>query len=163
MHRVTAEALVALGVGGVVLIVEGSPGVYPVLTPAKRQAPVVEGHLVLDVEAGLLSFLSVVIHGEVLDFGEVLAVHRAIEVDGRNPSRAPQPAGIGIGTLVVQAQQQGVAHGAGLEVRLEVVVYGKLTDVFVDLAGRTAYVAIGVNSQFRTVWPKAAARSDALE
>uniref|UniRef100_A0A1I7Y381 Secreted protein n=1 Tax=Steinernema glaseri TaxID=37863 RepID=A0A1I7Y381_9BILA len=50
--HVAGEGLVALGAGGVALVVEGGAGVNPVLTPAQGQAPVVQGDLVLHVDAG---------------------------------------------------------------------------------------------------------------
>ena len=123
---VTTELLVALGVGCVALIVEGGAGVHPVLTATKGQAPVVQRHLVLDIQAGLLGFLVVVVHVEVLNVREILTVDGVVDIARWHTRRAPAPAGIAVRALVVEPQQQGMGNLPGLEVGLEVVVQGEL-------------------------------------
>ncbi|MCY1293042.1 hypothetical protein D9M70_422870 [compost metagenome] len=117
---------------------------HPVLAAAEGQAPVVQGDLVLDVEAGLLGLLVVVLQGEVGDVGQVGAVDRVVDVD-RWHAEAVQPAVVGVGALVVEAEQQGVVQLTGAEVGLQVVVHGELADVLVDDAGLAVDVAVGVD------------------
>ncbi|MCY1330380.1 hypothetical protein D9M69_160120 [compost metagenome] len=118
---------------------------HPVFTAAEGQAPVVQGDLVLDVEAGLVGLLVEVLQGEVGDTGHVRSVDRIVHVDRRYP-HAIEPAVVGVGALVVEAQQQGVVQLSGAEIGLEVVVHGELADVFVDDAGFAVDVAVGVDA-----------------
>ncbi|MNF69646.1 hypothetical protein D3C84_515340 [compost metagenome] len=145
-RRVAAEVLVAFGVGGIALVEERGTGVDPVFTTAEGQAPLAEGHLVLDVQAGLLGLLFVVIEGcgacRTLDRQ---AIDRVVDVDARRGAEDREVVG-GV-ALVVQADQQGVTDVAGDEVALEVVVHGELGDVFVDIGGATAGVALIVDDR----------------
>lgn len=87
-RRVAAELLVAAGIGGVALVVEGGPGVHPVLATAEGQAPIVEGDLVLDVEAGLVGLLLVVVEGRrTIRFDDRLAVDRVVDVARRRAAK----------------------------------------------------------------------------
>ena len=111
----------------------------------------------------MLGFLVVVVHREVGDVGKILSVHRPVDVAGRHARRTPQPAGIGVGALVVQAQQQGVAQGPGLEVGLEVVIHRELAGVLIDLACGALDGAIVADGFIRARRPDLPARGDALK
>ncbi|MNJ71731.1 hypothetical protein D3C77_683060 [compost metagenome] len=47
---------------------------HPVFTTTEGQAPVVQGDLVLNIKAGLIGFLRIVVHGEVVDVREIQAI-----------------------------------------------------------------------------------------
>ncbi|MNI31328.1 hypothetical protein D3C73_852070 [compost metagenome] len=109
-----------------------------------------------------MGFLAEILEREVIDVGHVLAVDRTDHVDRRYvvadriASRivivgtAVQPLVVGVGALVIQAHQQGVANGARLEVRLEIVIDSELADVLVDDAGLAVHVAIGIDGVERS-------------
>ncbi|MNK99399.1 hypothetical protein D3C87_1197920 [compost metagenome] len=99
---VAAESLVALGVGGIVLIIELRCGVDPVFTTTQGQAPFIQRDLILSVKAGLVSLLVVVIEGGVGNVGEIHAANRVDHVARRRT--AFQPFVVGVGALVIQAQ-----------------------------------------------------------
>ncbi|MNM77839.1 hypothetical protein D3C81_897090 [compost metagenome] len=109
---------------------------HPVFTTAEGQAPLVEGHLILDVQTGLVGLLVIVIKRRGAWWtGDRQAIDRVVDVDGR--CAAKDRGVVGVAALVVQADQQRVINVAGGEVGLEVVVHGELADVFVDI-GRAA-------------------------
>jgi len=141
---VTAEVLVALGVGRVGLVEEFGAGVDPVFTTAQRQAPLVEGHLVLHVEAGLVGLLVVVvIRRRAIRTNDRLAVDRLQHVGFQTVTVDRQV--VGVAALVIQPQQYGVANVTGGEVGLEVVVHRELADVFVNAGAGAPDVALIVH------------------
>ena len=105
----------------------------PVLTPAQGQTPVIQRHLVLQVQAGVVGFLVVIVVGGVVDVAEVLPVDRVDDVTDRG--RAVLPFVMGIDALMIEADQQRVLERTGGEVGLQVVVDGELADVFVHDVG----------------------------
>ncbi|MDT4826320.1 hypothetical protein FQZ97_596290 [compost metagenome] len=155
---VAGDRGVAIGAGGAAEVIELGAQVGPVLACAEGQAPVVEGHLVLDIEAGAAQLLVVVAVAEgIEDVVEVTAVHR-VEHVGRWHARGRQDAGDipGVGrvvvvvpALVVEAEQQGVADRAGLEIGLQVVVDGELADVLVGDLRRAGHGALVVDDRDR--------------
>ena len=91
---------------------------YLVITPAQRQAPAVNGHLILQVVPGLaqlMFFLAVL--GDVIRFRTVNRVER---VDGRETAVV---AGHVIGTvLIIQADQHAVVNCSGIETAVDLVI-----------------------------------------
>ncbi|MNK80840.1 hypothetical protein D3C87_1005710 [compost metagenome] len=101
---VAAEGLVTLGVGGIALVDELCAGVHPVFTAAEGQAPLVEGHLVLNVQAGLVGFLVVIVKRRRARWTyDWLAVDRGDHVGGQTV--AEDRGVVGVAALMIQAQQ----------------------------------------------------------
>ncbi|MCY1407736.1 hypothetical protein D9M71_230440 [compost metagenome] len=143
---VGTEVGVALGIGGIALVEELGAGMHPILTSAQGQAPVVEGHLVLDIKAGLTGLLVIVVEGRgAWRTGDRQAIDRVVDVNARGTAEDRRV--VGVDALVVQADQQSVVDVAGGEVTLEVVVHGELADVFIDVGGATAGVALVVHDE----------------
>ncbi|MNI27884.1 hypothetical protein D3C73_816400 [compost metagenome] len=143
-RRVAAEVGIAFGVGGIALVEELGAGVDPVFAAAQGQAPLVEGQLILDVEAGLIGLLVVVIKRVGAWWThDRLAINRVVDVGGQ--AIAEDRGVVGVAALVIEAEQQGVLDIAGGEVGLEVVIHGELADVLVGRGTGSAHVAVGID------------------
>ncbi|MNZ27562.1 hypothetical protein D3C78_447820 [compost metagenome] len=125
-----APLLVALAARAAVLVRD----FHPVLAHAEGEAPLVEVDQVLHVQAGLLQATGVIVLGE--EGQGFVAVHRVEGVERRGDARGPVH--VGLAALVVEAGEQGVAGGSGVEFGLHHVV----DDVGLQLLAGTAEVAI---------------------
>ncbi|MNP14797.1 hypothetical protein D3C76_1071330 [compost metagenome] len=117
---------------------------HPVFTTTQGQAPLIQCHLILDVQAGLVGLLIVVVERRrTWRTDDWLAVDRVVDVGGQAVTE--NRGVVGVGTLVVEANQKRVTDVAGGEVGLEVVVHGELADVLVHAGAATAHIAFGVD------------------
>ncbi|MNS69317.1 hypothetical protein D3C72_1026260 [compost metagenome] len=117
-QRRTAAEVVLIQIAAAAVELVDIGDAHLVVTPAQRQSPAVDGHLILQVVARLAQLvLLFAVHGDVI---RLRAVHRVEGIDRRETTVVAS--GIVAAILIIQTDQHAVVHRPGIEAAVHLVI-----------------------------------------